>query len=198
MRSPELKVFTKDTWWSSGLDIVVSSWLASYILGFRSCMMPMNYCRTDIAAQWHRQWNHNTKDHLSTYLYYRKAREEWRAIVHDCAITRHQTLLDSWGVATSGSRIILSIIYPTCHAYYELRTKNENRRTKEEQKSTDEGWKTKIKDENCTTGPPYTTRSAASTHARERRGQLPRTRIDVVRKMKYYFCAAICAEGFAL
>ena len=32
-----------------------------------------------------------------------------------------------------------------------------------------------------------TTRSAASTHARERRGQLPRTRIDVVRKMKYYF-----------
>ena len=30
----------------------------------------------DIAAQWPRQWHHNTKGHLSTYLYYRKAREE--------------------------------------------------------------------------------------------------------------------------
>ena len=38
--------------------------------------------------------------------------------------------------------------YPSCHAYYELRTKNENRRTKDKQKSTDEGRKTKIKDEN--------------------------------------------------
>ena len=42
----------------------------------------------------------------------------------------------------------LYIEYPTCDAHYELRTKNENRRTKDKQKSTDEGRKAKIKDEN--------------------------------------------------
>ena len=57
----------------------------------------------------------------------------------DCQASK---TVDSWGVAMNGA------IYPTCHAYYELRTKNENRRTKEEQKSTDEGRKTKIKGEN--------------------------------------------------
>ena len=56
-------------------------------------------------------------------------------------------LLHSWGVATNGA-IMLYNYNPTCHAYCELRTKNENRRTKDKQKSTDEGRKAKIKDEN--------------------------------------------------
>ena len=54
------------------------------------------------------------------------------------------------------------VVYPTCHAYYELRTKNENRMSKDEGQTKIDGRRTKSKnqrrksaDKNCTTGPPY-------------------------------------------
>ena len=78
----------------------------------------------------------------------------------DCAIARHQTLLDSWGVATSGPRIIYAYNLPDLPRL--LRAKDEKRKSKDEGRTKIDGRRTKNKnqrrksaDENCTTRPPY-------------------------------------------